>query len=418
MLAAAAFQYFRPLPVTAASLVLPATERLGVAPALPFPAQGEADLVVDGFGQVGSSGGQLPVPMASTAKLMTALLVLEDHPLALNEPGPTLTVTRADVNTFLAQRNQNESVVPVVAGEQLSEYQLLQGLLLPSASNFAQMLATWDVGGAPAFVGRMNMRAAALDMSATHYADVSGFKSFEGAAKLLPQDTKAPLLLKQAQQAWNDAKLATADAAKTEALYTNAIKLGQTAMRLPVLAQIVGQSQATLPVAGVVRNLDTLLGQGGVIGIKTGHTDEAGGCFVVAADLTIDGLSQRVYGAVLGQPNALAGAFKATSTLLQGLAPALHRRPVVRQNDVIARYRTAWDEAGTIVASQSIAWVLVDGTAISRRVTLDDLPTALAAGTRVGTLLIEAGADQAEVPLVTATPINGPDAGWRLTRGF
>ena len=382
MLAAAAFQYVRPLPVTAASVVLPATERLGVAPALPWPAQGEAALVVDGFGQVGSSGGQSPVPMASTAKLMTALLVLEDHPLALNEPGPTLTVTRADVNTFLAQRNQSESVVPVVAGEQLTEFQLLQGLLLPSASNFAEMLATWDAGGAPAFVGRMNTRAAALGMSATHYADVSGFS---------PQSVSIPADL---------------------------IKLGQTAMRLPVLAQIVGQSQATLPVAGVVRNLDTLLGQGGVIGIKTGHTDEAGGCFVVAADLTIDGLSQRVYGAVLGQPNALAGAFKATSTLLQGLAPALHRRPVVRQNDVIARYRTAWDEAGTIVASQSIAWVLVDGTAISRRVKLDDLPTVLAAGTRVGTLLIEAGAYQAEVPLVTAAPINGPDAGWRLTRGF
>ena len=322
------------------------------------------------------------MPMASTAKLMTALLVLEDHPLALNEPGPTLTVTRTDVNAFLAQRNQNESVVPVVAGEQLTEFQLLQGLLLPSASNFAEMLATWDAGGAPAFVGRMNTRAAALGMSATHYADVSGFS---------PQSVSIPADL---------------------------IKLGQTAMRLPVLAQIVGQSQATLPVAGVVRNLDTLLGQGGVIGIKTGHTDEAGGCFVVAADLTIDGLSQRVYGAVLGQPNALAGAFKATSTLLQGLAPALHRRPVVRQNDVIARYRTAWDEAGTIVASQSIAWVLVDGTAISRRVKLDDLPTVLAAGTRVGTLLIEAGAYQAEVPLVTAAPINGPDAGWRLTRGF
>src|SRR5947209_6450557 len=312
VLAAAAFQYFRPLPVTAASLVLPATERLGVAPALPWPAQGEAALVVDGFGQVGSSGGQSPVPMASTAKLMTALLVLEDHPLALSEPGPTLTVTRADVNTFLAQRNQNESVVPVVAGEQLTEYQVLQGLLLPSASNFAEMLATWDVGGAPAFVGRMNTRAAALGMSATHHADVSGFS---------PQSVS---------------------------ISADLIKLGQTAMRLPVLAQIVGQSQATLPVAGVVRNLDTLLGQGGVIGIKTGHTDEAGGGFVVAAGLTIDGLSQRVYGAVLGQPDALAGAFKATSTLLQGLAPALHRRPVVRQNDVIARYRTAWDEAGTI----------------------------------------------------------------------
>jgi serine-type D-Ala-D-Ala carboxypeptidase (penicillin-binding protein 5/6) len=189
-------------------------------------------------------------------------------------------------------------------------------------------------------------------------------------------------------------------------------------MLQPVFAQIVAQSQTTLPVAGAVRNLDTLLGQGGVVGIKTGHTDEAGGCFVMAADLTIDGLPVRVYGAVMGQPNALAGAFKATSALLQGLTPALHAHAVVRRDDVIARYRTAWDEAGTIVASQSVTWVLLDGTAVSRQVRLDDLPASLAAGTRVGTLFIVAGAHKAEVPLVLAAPINGPDAGWRLTRGL
>ena len=382
MLAAAALQYFRPLPVTAATSASPASERLGTAPALPWPAQGEAALFVEGVGEVGSSGGQSPVPMASTAKLMTAFLVLEDHPLALNEAGPAITVTRADVSTYLAERSQNESVLPVVAGERLSEYQLLQGLLLPSASNYADLLAPWDLGGVPAFVSRMNARAAALGMSATHYADVSGF---------------SPLGV---------------------SIATDLIKLGQAAMALPVFAQIVGQSQATLPVAGVVHNLDTLLGQGGVVGIKTGHTDQAGGCFVLAADLAVDGLTARIYGAVLGQLNALAGAFKATSTLLQALLPALHLRPVVRRDDVIARYRTAWDEAGAIVASQSVAWVLLDGTAVSRQVKLDVLPSTLPAGRRVGTLLVAAGSQHAEVPLVTAAAINGPDAGWRLTRGF
>ena len=154
MLAAAAFQYFRALPVTAATSVIPAQLRLGTAPVIPWPAQGEAALFVDGIGEVGRFGGQSPVPMASTAKMMTALLVLEDHPLALNEPGPTITVTPADVNTFFAERNQGESVLPVTAGEQLTEYQLLQGLLLPSASNYAQMVATWDLGTVPAFVAR------------------------------------------------------------------------------------------------------------------------------------------------------------------------------------------------------------------------------------------------------------------------
>jgi D-alanyl-D-alanine carboxypeptidase (penicillin-binding protein 5/6) len=382
VLAAAAFQYFRPLPVTAATSVVPAAERVGSAPVLPWPTQGKAALYVDSIGEVGRFGGPSPVPMASTAKIMTALLVLEDHPLALNEPGPTISVTRADVNTYYALRNQNESVLPVVAGEQLSEYQLLQGLLLPSASNFAEMLATWDAANVPAFVARMNTRAATLGMSSTHYADVSGFSPLSVS---IPPDL---------------------------------IKLGQTAMLQPVFAQIVAQSQATLPVAGLIHNLDTLLGQGGVVGIKTGHTDQSGGCFVMAADLTIDGISARVYGAVMGQPNELAGAFKTSSALLQALVPALHAHTVVHRDDVIARYRTPWDEAGTIVASQSVTWVLLDGTAVSRQVKLDDLPARLPAGTRVGTLFLVAGSRQAEIALIMAGAINGPGAGWRLTRGL
>jgi len=80
--------------------------------------------------------------------------------------------------------------------------------------------------------------------------------------------------------------------------------------------------------------------------------------------------------------------------------------------------RQAWEEAGAIVANQSIAWVLLDGTSVTWRITLDDLPPMLPAGSRVGTLFLEAGSHRAEVPLVTATAINGPDAGWRLTRGF
>jgi D-alanyl-D-alanine carboxypeptidase (penicillin-binding protein 5/6) len=320
--------------------------------------------------------------MASTAKMMTALVVLEDHALSLGQPGPVITVTSADVATYVAERNQNESILPVAAGEQLTEYQLLQGLLLPSASNYADLLAKWDLGDVSSFVNRMNTRAAALGMSATHYADVSGF---------------SPLSV---------------------SIASDLVTLARTAMHQPVFAQIVAQPQATLPVAGVVHNLDTLLGQAGVIGIKTGHTDQAGGCFVVAADLTVEGGSARIYGAVMGQPNALIGAFSATSTLLHALSPALHLRPVVQRNDVIARYLTAWGEGGAIVAEHSIAWVLLDGTSVLRRATLDDLPPTLPAGSRVGTLFVEAGSHREEVPLVTATAINGPDAGWRLTRGF
>jgi D-alanyl-D-alanine carboxypeptidase (penicillin-binding protein 5/6) len=383
LLLAGGFQYFRALPATAATPILPLTEQFGTVPTLPWPAQGAAALYLEDGSKLGTSAGTSPLPMASTAKIMTALLVLEDHPLALNEAGPLITVTRADVATYYAERNQGESVVPVAAGEQLSEYQLLQGLLLPSASNFADLLASWDVGGVAAFVSRMNARAAALGLSATHYADVSGFS------------------------------------AQTVSIPAELITLARTAMRLPVFAQIVAQPQATLPVAGVVHNLDTLLGHSGVVGIKTGHTDQAGGCFVFAADVVIDGGPVRIYGAVLGQPNALTGAFAATSALLQAIAPVLERRSLVRKGDPVADYRTAWDESGQVVASEAApAWVLLDGTVISRRITLMPLPANLAAGSRVGTLTVTVPDHQAVIPLITTQPINGPDIGWRLTRGF
>lgn len=382
MLAVASFQYFRPLPGLAATPALAPTERLATAPVLPWPAHGQAALVIDGYGDVGNSGGNSPAPMASTAKIMTALIVLEDHPLAINEPGPVLTVSRADVANYFAERNQGESVLPVTAGEQLTEYQLLQGLLLPSASNFADMLSAWDAGTVPAFVGKMNARAAALTMNATRYADVSGFS------------------------------------ASTVSIPADLIRLAQIAMQLPVFAQIVAQGQATLPVAGVIHNLDTLLGQGGIIGIKTGHTDQAGGCFVFAADLTIDGQPVRIYGAVMGQPNFLSGAFAATTALVNAIRPALHARPVISRRQPVASYHAAWGESGVIVASQTVTWVLIDGTTISRQTTITQLPPQLAAGSRVGSLVLMTGNHTADVQLVTEGAINGPDLGWRLTRGF
>ncbi len=64
--------------------------------------------------------------------------------------------------------------MPVQPGEELTERQLLNGLLVHSANNFADVLAQWDAGTMPAFVAKMNAAAAALGMAHTHYADASG----------------------------------------------------------------------------------------------------------------------------------------------------------------------------------------------------------------------------------------------------
>src|SRR4051812_43510357 len=136
--AAAAWQYTRPVPSVAAVPLL--DERISVAgapPALPWPTRGAAAVAIPELGTLATHGEARPRPTGSTAKIMTALVVLEDHPLRPNDAGPSVTITAADVEEYRAQLRDDQSVVAVTAGEQLTERQLLEGLLLPSGNNLA-----------------------------------------------------------------------------------------------------------------------------------------------------------------------------------------------------------------------------------------------------------------------------------------
>ncbi|MFL5942105.1 MAG: D-alanyl-D-alanine carboxypeptidase family protein, partial [Gaiellaceae bacterium] len=186
---------------------------------------------------------QHAAPIASIAKVMTAYLVLRDHPLRPLEEGPTITLTYADVADTDRRRGQQESVVPIAAGERLTERQALEALLLPSANNIAAVLARWDAGSVDGFVARMNVAARTLGMTRTRYTDPSGY---------------------------DDATVSTA---------ADQVRIVDRAMRLPVFASVVATPSATLPVAGTVRNTNTLLGYDGFVGVKTGSDDAAGGCF-------------------------------------------------------------------------------------------------------------------------------------------
>lgn len=136
--------YLRPVDAVAASPILPAMQRVpGLAPDLPWPAGGAA-AAVSGLGLIGSHGDSSPRPMASVAKVMTALVVLEDHPLSPTEEGSTVTVTQEDFANYQRESAAGQSVVPVEVGEALTERQLLEGMLIPSGNNFADLLARWD----------------------------------------------------------------------------------------------------------------------------------------------------------------------------------------------------------------------------------------------------------------------------------
>jgi D-alanyl-D-alanine carboxypeptidase (penicillin-binding protein 5/6) len=224
--------------------------------------------------------------IASIAKVMTAYLVLHDHPLRPGQDGPAITLTEADAADTDRRRGQDESVVSIAAGEQLTELQALQALLLPSANNIAAVLARWDAGSEERFVARMNATARSLGMADTRYTDPSGY---------------------------DDATISTA---------ADQVRIVDRAMRLPVFASIVATRTATLPVAGTVHNTDTLLGQHGFVGVKTGSDGAAGGCFAFRAVRRIDGKRRTITGVVLGQPgpDRIAAGLAAADAMVDRIA--------------------------------------------------------------------------------------------------
>jgi D-alanyl-D-alanine carboxypeptidase (penicillin-binding protein 5/6) len=231
-----------------------------------WPASGQAAFIRSGQSQVQAGPNQHAAPIASVAKVMTAYLVLRDHPLGIGEDGPAIALTQADVADTERRRGQGESVVPVAAGERLSERQALEALLLPSANNIAAVLARWDAGSVDRFAARMNAVARSLGMAHTRYTDPSGY---------------------------DDATVSTA---------ADQVLVVARAMQLPVFASIVATPSATLPVAGTVHTTDRLLGQQGFVGVKTGSTAAAGGCFAFQAVRSIGGKRTTIVGVVLGQP--------------------------------------------------------------------------------------------------------------------
>ncbi|HEY8842054.1 MAG TPA: D-alanyl-D-alanine carboxypeptidase [Candidatus Dormibacteraeota bacterium] len=382
VVAAGVVNYLRPIPAVAATSALHAQDTVpGAVPRIPWPSGGTAVVGAAGLGPIASSGNEHPVSAASVTKVMTALVILTDKPLKKDETGPTITINETDVQSYLTDQADKESVVQVQSGEQLTEFQLLEGLLIPSANNFAESLARWDAGSVDKFVAAMNKRAVELHMTQTTFTDTSGAS---------PKTVSTP---------------------------SDLMTLGMEAMKQEVFALIVGMAQADLPVAGRVYNVDAVLGQSGIIGIKTGSGLAEGANFLFAADASIDGQDVRLFGCVMGLPT-LARAFAAAKSLIASMQANLHVRRIIAKNQAVATYATPWGGQSDLLSTVDVDLVEWPGMVVRQRL---DAPSIvvdkpIAPGTREGSEHVVLGAYNLDVELVTATPLYPPGRAWRLTR--
>ena len=379
LVAAGFYQYNRPLPQLKPVYKLESLKPVA-APVLAWPEYGQSAIGAQGFGLLGTSGQQTPSPMASVTKIVTALMVLQKKPLDPGQQGPLITLTAEDVEIYQNYISQNGSLVGVAAGEQISQYQALQALLLPSANNMADTLVRWAFGSMDAYVQAANSFLSSMGLSQTRVADASGFseKSVSTAEEL--------------------------------------VLLGQAAMAEPVIADIVNQKEASIPVAGVIRNTNRLLGDSGIIGIKTGNTDQAGGCYLFAGKHEVGRQSLVIIGAVLGAPT-LDRAMNDGRPLLLRAYDGFSSVGVIKKGQALGYYEVPWTGQGlNAVAERDLDMVTWRSRLPKLNAKLQTIAASTPKNTNVGKLKVLSGSNNVYVPAVLEKSAPKPSWQWRILR--
>ena len=232
-----------------------------------------------------SLNADVRVPMASTTKIMTAVVAIE----SISDLDTQVTIT--DDVTEPYQMVTDPSVMGCQPGQVYSIRDLLYGLLLPSGDDAAIALADGVAGSQDAFVQKMNAYAARLHLANTHYVNVHGL-----------------------------------DEQKHYTSADDLAHLTQYAMKIPAFRHIVDSPDYTVPANAthgeimltttneLIEPSSTFYEQGatlGVDGVKTGYTAKAGECLV--AEASKDGFT--LIAVVMGEPSSDA-RFSETITLL------------------------------------------------------------------------------------------------------
>jgi D-alanyl-D-alanine carboxypeptidase (penicillin-binding protein 5/6) len=168
-------------------------------------------------------------------------------------------------------------------------------------------------------------------------------------------------------------------------------------------------------VAGVVYNVNSLVGSAGLVGIKTGWTEEAGACFMFARDWDVGGHLVRIYGVILGQ-DTLADAFAATYAVTGSIGPSLEVAQVVRKDDDAASLSAPWASRVSASASEDVSFVLWSGLPVDRTLEATSRTSRLKEGDQIGKIVVVAGGQRQEIPLLAKGNIQPARLSWRLTR--
>ncbi len=319
-------------------------------------------------------------PMASTTKIMTAVIVLESM----------------DMNTQLAMSgtamSKPELEVWTKAGDVFTVEQLLYSLMVPSHNQAAVALAEGFPGGQTAFIERMNAKARELGMTGTRYANPSGLdvpgQHYSTAADL------AVL----ARYAMNNEKIGP--------MFRKLVQTREYSLQVP-------DQEAPL----MLRTSNELLGQyEWIIGVKTGETPLAKSCLVAAG--TREGAT--MLSVVMGQPDH-AACFAESRDLLEYGFSQHHFVTVIEGGAAVAQAVMPYDEPPLqLVAKDKVGADLSKGQSLAATVVIDRaIVLPVKAGVPVGRVDLSVDGQAAgSVEVVTSRAARRPTLGSKIARFF
>jgi serine-type D-Ala-D-Ala carboxypeptidase (penicillin-binding protein 5/6) len=301
-------------------------------------------------------------PIASTTKLMTALLTLQHA--SLDD-----VMTTIDYHAGAA-----ESVAGFGKGEHVTVRDLLRALLITSANDAAATLATRIGGTRAKFVQMMNAKAKQLGLNDTHYDNpigLDGPTNYSTATDL----AKLTLILRQ------------------NAFFRQTTDLRQVTLKSGAHPRTFANRNL------LVRNVPA------VNGVKTGHTNTAG--YILVGSATRAGIT--VISVVLGDPSEAARDADSLNLIKYGLA-RYHVVTAIRKGQVVARAALAHrDQHVDLVSADTVKRTARKGDKLVVTVSgaPDTIDGPLPKGARVGTITVtQRGKAVARIPLVTADPID------------
>ena len=317
-----------------------------------------------------------PRPIASITKVITALVVLNEHPIDEGTDGATITLTRDDSRLVSSYAAINGTTAPAPVGRTITQRAIIELMLVHSANNYAETLAVWAFGSVDDYLSAARTWLDEQGLTDISVADTTGFS---------PENLASPRSL---------------------------LRLARVATAHPVVATAAALPNVTVPGIGSFDNRNLIIGVDGVTGLKTGTLRASGSSLLFSAEHAGPTGEHRVVGVVLNGPDGPQVAADARALLLS-VRDDYHEIELVAEGTVVARYSTPWGDSAEVWVARDvddIVWGEVSSSTIARA------PTLQPGVDRVSEPLVEVryAGQRVRVPVRWVGTIDEPPLDWRL----